>query len=521
VKDSEKPSESRFPLTKNSPSSEAQNATPTQTVRMQPRTSARARTAWTYTKLAFGTLFCLAFMAAGAIFGNFYYRSNAFRQIVRELGVHPLVVIRSLGDPLAPFQPNLQFTPDKQHSITVLFLGCDVDYENTRPLPIKSSNGRSDAIFIARINFDNQTIQGMSIPRDTAVRIPGHGFHKINAAHSFGGSELSQETIKEAFGISTDYYVAANFYGFQKIVDALGGVDLSVEKKLDYDDNWGNLHVHLKPGYQHLNGYHAMGYVRMRHSDDDLMRAERQHKFLEAIRDKVKSPGNFMKLPDVLNAVTDSIDTNLSIPQLLTISNFARLLPKEKITIATLPVVEGPSYCYAKVGPDAQLISKLFFDSDLPVVSINVPGSGVMVGDNYTPRHRRRRRSSVSADTTIPRNEDGQPMLDSDDEGPMMDGQPVPDSGPGSTTPLPQSSDGGSNPSSGADHSGSTDSGKSGTDRSGGGSDTGKTGGDSGKSSGTTGGATPTPDTGSGSGSGSSGSDTTGKTDSGTGSAGK
>src|SRR5205807_9350050 len=124
---------------------------------------------------------------------------------------------------------------------------------------------------------------------------------KINAAHNFGGPELTNETIQQAFGVSADAWVVLNFEGFQQIVDAIGGIDVDVSKKLDYDDNWGNLHIHLKPGYQHLNGYQAMGFVRMRHSDSDEMRSKRQHEFMEAMRSKVKAPGTWMSLPEMFN----------------------------------------------------------------------------------------------------------------------------------------------------------------------------------------------------------------------------
>src|SRR5436189_278002 len=101
----------------------------------------------------------------------------------------------------------------------------------------------------------------------------------------------------------------------------LAGIDVNVSKKLDYDDNWGNLHIHLKPGYQHMDGYRAMGFVRMRHSDSDEMRSKRQHEFLEAMRAKIKTPGTFLRLPDVLNKMQDNLKYNLTSDQLFAIAN--------------------------------------------------------------------------------------------------------------------------------------------------------------------------------------------------------
>ncbi len=477
MKDSEKPSESGFPLTRNTPQAEPTPTTPSPQARS--RSAARPRTAWTYTKFALGTLFCMVFMAAGAVLGNFYWRSATIRQMVATIMTTPSALIHHPFDPLGAFQPDEQFDPAQQHTVTVLVLGCDADYEPGRPVPVKGANGRSDAILIARINYDNKTIQAMSIPRDTAVRIPGHGIQKINAANAIGGPELAQQVIKDTFGISTDYYLTVDFQGFQKIVDAIGGVDLTVDKQLDYDDNWGNLHVHLKPGYQHLNGYHAMGFVRMRHSDDDLHRAERQHVFIEALRKKVTNRDNFMKLPDVLNALMDSIKTKLTVPQLMTIGNFARQLKREQITIATLPVIEGPSYCYALPDKDSAVISKLFFDSELPVVSVSVPERGLLIGDSRRIRRRRRHGISTTVESRIPREETDQPLAtDPNADGPMLDGQPTPDNSGNdanndTSTTAPKDN---GNSSSGT--SGSSDSGKS----SGGDSGAGASGNDSGTS---------------------------------------
>jgi len=481
VKDSDRPSATDFPLTNNSSKWEAQQAQAQPQTNQPRKTPARPHTAWTYTKRALAALVCMAAMAAGTVLGNFYWNSSLFRRIVHNTS---LIKFITTGDPMeammASYTPEQQFPPDKQHIITLAILGCDRDYEDARPVPIKGKNTRSDTIIVARIDFDSRTIRAMSIPRDTAVIVPGHGYHKINAAHAFGGPELTQQTIKNAFGIDTDYYVTLDFDGFQKVVNAVGGVDINVEKQLDYDDNWGNLHVHLKPGLQHLNGYQAMGYVRMRHSDNDLMRAERQHAFLEALRERIKDKKNFFNLPKVLNALSDSIKSNLNQDQLLTLANWARQLPKENLNIATLPVIEGPSFCYVKATQSADLIGRLFFDGNPQAVTINVPGRSLIArGDDWTDtgwasprrnrRHRRHRWSHLPA--SVPRDDDGAPLEDTTGESaPMGDtGSTESDSG------AAREQD--SSPGMGRDSGDSGRSERSST------SDTGKSGGDSGTSS--------------------------------------
>jgi LCP family protein required for cell wall assembly len=313
-------------------------------------------------------------MMGGAVFGNFYWRSPSLRNIISTwLPSMPAAIINR--DLTVAWTPERQFT-DKPHVINVLIMGCDADYEehNWRPVVIKGAQTRSDAILMAQVDFDRRTIHALTIPRDTAVRIPGRrGIHKINAAHMFGGPALAKETIRSVFGIDTDYYLTLDFDGFKKVVDAIGGVDLTIRRNMDYDDNWGNLHIHLRPGYQHLTGNQAMGYVRYRHGDNDLMRSTRQHEFLESVRDRVKNPTTLMKLPDVLNAIADSIKSDMSQDQLLTLINFARQLPKENIEVATLPSIEGPSFVYVKVAESAEVIRKMFFDNNLLAVNINAP----------------------------------------------------------------------------------------------------------------------------------------------------
>ncbi|KAG8526638.1 uncharacterized protein KY384_008067 [Bacidia gigantensis] len=289
-------------------------------------------------------------------------------------------------DPLASFTPELQFA-DKPHTINVMFLGCDSDWDPT-----------------------SRTIHALSVPRDTAVHIPQRGYNKINAAHALGGPELTKETVKSVFGIDVDYYMTLNFDGFMKVVDALGGVDINVQKKLDYDDNWGNLHVHLKPGFQHMNGYHAMGYVRIRHSDDDIQRTARQQDFLEALRSRIKSPANLLRLPNALNAVTDSVKTDMTQEQMITVANFARLLDRKNVEVGTLPVTEGPSYVYIKRMEDAAIIRKFFYDDDrFAEVAVNAPGEDIVARLSRKAKHKRHGKHAITVDG--PQDDDGQPLL--------------------------------------------------------------------------------------------------------------
>jgi LCP family protein required for cell wall assembly len=361
--------------------------------------------AWTILSLMF---ICL--MIFGAVSRHFLQNAT-IRDIVWGIMSHPKAVFTPTGlDWTGYYNLNDHFPPDKRKAITVLVLGSDHDTTGRRdpghtavPVDVPNTPGRSDAIMIARFEFDGDAISAvnvLSIPRDTRVRVPGHGVHKINAAHAYGGPELSCATIRDVFGIDPDYYIDLNFEGFQQVVDAVGGVDINVHQQLDYDDNWGKLHVHLRPGPQHLDGYKAMGYVRIRHTDNDLMRAQRQHEFLEALRTRIVSRDTFLKLPAVVGSITNNLHSSLSMDQMLTLANLVRKAPKDAICLDTLPVIEGKTFVYIDRRKSAPVLGKMFFkDKRIADLNIKTPDT-----ETVPVRHRRHRsRDNGAGSDTRPR----------------------------------------------------------------------------------------------------------------------
>ena len=372
-------------------------------------------------------------MALGAVFGHFYWSSDTLRGMIGRNGFEMFKGAMT-GDPLAVYSHDRQF-PNRQH-INVLVLGVDYDYDNRAQI-VKTAYGRSDSILVARIDFFNKRIDALTIPRDTAVRIPGRRYiSKINAAHAIGGPELAVQTISEEFQIPIDAYVVVNFDGFKKIVDAIGGIDLNVEKRLKYDDNWGRLHVNLHPGYQHLNGEEAMGYVRIRKLDNDFNRSKRQHAFLEAVRTKLKSPGTFMRLPKVVDSLNDMLKKGfITEDQMFALANFARGLPKDSIAIETLPSHEGPSYVTCDDDKAAELIKKMFYPYEYTEVTLDTPDPNYVRASAREARtYRRTRRSRRSAEretSTAPET----PSTGSDSDLSVDDSSASESSAPASDTP--------------------------------------------------------------------------------------
>ena len=261
-----------------------------------------------------------------------------------------------------------RLTPEKafpgRASVNVLLLGRDLDRD--RHGNIVKTNARTDTIIMAHYDFGQHTISMLSIPRDTRVRIPGHGRHKINAAHAYGGPELACQTVENFLQVHPDDYVVVDFDGFEKAVDELGGLDLTVDKVLNYDDNWGNLHIHLKPGPQHVNGDQAIGFVRYRKSkdgigDSDMERIARQQEFLRAVKSKLMRPTTFVRLPQVLSAVEPHVNSSLTRTQMLALARFAKDVPAENMRAETLPSVEGPVFVKADTDKTRTLVQEMFY----------------------------------------------------------------------------------------------------------------------------------------------------------------
>lgn len=180
--------------------------------------------------------------------------------------------------------------------------------------------GRSDTLMVATIDPKKKKAAILSIPRDTRVKIQGHGFDKINAAYAYGGHKLTQSTVENLLGVEMEHYVLINVNAFTKIIDAIGGVDINVEKRMYYEDPWddnGGLLIDLYPGRQHMDGETAITYVRYRDEEGDIGRIARQQKFMQAVMDKLTSLAIITKVPAIISEVVDSIDTDLSVKQMI------------------------------------------------------------------------------------------------------------------------------------------------------------------------------------------------------------
>lgn len=234
--------------------------------------------------------------------------------------------------------------------------------------------GRSDTLMVATLDPKKDQAALMSIPRDTRVKIKGHGWDKINAAYAYGsakggseaGEKLAQRTVEDFLGVNMDHYVVVNIQAFQKIIDAIGGIDIDVEKRMYYEDPWdddGGLIIDLQPGMQHMDGKTAVTYVRYRDEEGDIGRIKRQQKFMKACMDKVTSPAIIPKLPSVIKEVMSSVKTDLSFRQMLEFAGTLKEAQKNGLKTEMVPgkplYIDGVSYWI----PDLQKLRTTLADT--------------------------------------------------------------------------------------------------------------------------------------------------------------
>lgn len=217
--------------------------------------------------------------------------------------------------------------PDSR--VNILLLGLDF---------LKEDQQRSDAMIIASIGYDG--VKLTSVMRDTMVDIPGYGRHKLNSAYSYGGPDLVMRVINETFQLNITNYIALDLCTLIDVIDAVGGVTISIEENELYYLNryaWVTyrqaskieptkyLHYQdsqpvTEPGKLHLNGLFATGYTRIRYTDSDYMRTARQREVFQAIftsmRSRLLRPDMYLALLDVAR---NSIRTNMNLVELISL----------------------------------------------------------------------------------------------------------------------------------------------------------------------------------------------------------
>jgi len=237
-------------------------------------------------------------------------------------------------------------------NLLVLVEGLDYDYNEKDEE--YSSDSRSDVIWAVNLDFPNKRIYQLSVPRDMVATLPNGTQTKINAAQSDGGVKEAKSVIAGWLGIpGFDRYVILRIDATQAFIGALGGVDVDVKssdclryktgcsnERLDYDDTWGHLHIHLKEGLQHLNGPQAVGYMRFREDwCSDPCRIMRQQQVLRALTDRLKSDrvNTFLHMGDLLAVFHKYVETDFSNSELISLASYYQGIASSAIVSAQVP----------------------------------------------------------------------------------------------------------------------------------------------------------------------------------------
>lgn len=242
-----------------------------------------------------------------------------------------------------------------------------------------SESARTDTMIICSINQSTREVKLTSIMRDTAVKYDDLGEHngtyRINAANYFGGPEFAMKTVNECFGMNIQYYAMVNFFGFQKIAEALGGIDVDIsEAEMNEINNklYEQYKIAKKIGEAaptvendlmttygpntHLNGHQTLAYARVRSIDSDFSRAERQRKVLSQLAGKLKEKS----LPELMAlgaSMINQVSTNMDFDTIMSIA--VKVLEGDLKSIDTFRVPVNDTYTLEVRNEEA-----MFYDVD-------------------------------------------------------------------------------------------------------------------------------------------------------------
>jgi len=233
--------------------------------------------------------------------------------------------------------------------MTILAVGTDARSDTY-------TYGLADVIRVVRVDFANRKVSILEFPRDLWVQIPeiadninGQDHEKLNQAYLYGnpgfgywndpsaGPGLLAHTLQLNFGVTPDHYIAVNMRTFEKIVNAVGGIDIYLPMAVDgrtADDTRSSLY--FKAGNHHLNGTQALQMARIR-LDGVFERADTQNRVLCALRDKLTSPSVVTDIPDIINSFTDNVQTDMTPSQLGQLACLGTQIDPSLILFASFP----------------------------------------------------------------------------------------------------------------------------------------------------------------------------------------
>ncbi|NUR62728.1 MAG: LCP family protein [Catenulispora sp.] len=244
-------------------------------------------------------------------------------------------------------------SPTGDHAaMNVLLIGSDSRDGDNGQYGDKNSGARSDTTMLLHVAADRKSATVASIPRDTMVQLPSCTMPNgtasapqlamFNSAYSIGGAACTVKTVETISGLTMDHVLVVDFTGFKNLVDAMGGVPVTLDKAVNDPDS----HLNLPAGTTVVDGEQALAFVRARHNlgdGSDIGRMSRQQQFLNSALDALNTNGTLddpKKLYKVLDAATKALTTDPALGSLNALADFAsdvRQVPRQNITYLTVP----------------------------------------------------------------------------------------------------------------------------------------------------------------------------------------
>lgn len=223
-------------------------------------------------------------------------------------------------------------------NVSVLIMGVDSNEHRNN-----AESARTDALMLATFNKEEESVNLVSIPRDSLVYIPKVGYEdKINHAHAYGGPDATVKTVENLLNIPVDYWVKLNFHAFVDVVNALDGIKADVPYEFTESNSMDEKGaIHLYPGEQTLNGEEALALARTRKLDSDIERGKRQQEIIKSVINKSISVNSVLSYDDMIEAVGNNMKTNMTFDDMKTFISYGTNAGSLDINTMTL---EGYDY---------------------------------------------------------------------------------------------------------------------------------------------------------------------------------
>jgi len=255
------------------------------------------------------------------------------------------------------FQERGEGLPSPGERVNILILGLDY----------VEGKSRSDTILFASLKEKDVVL--ISVPRDLRLKFPDGKLHKANAAYSIGGARLARKVVANFLDIRIPFYVVIDYKGFESLIEILGGVDITIEKPLKYEDKAQGLKIDLPAGPQHLSGKQALDYVRYRDEQGDYGRIRRQQNLLKALLEKGLQFESLAKLKEMIKAGARLLNTNLALVDMYTLMERLQGLQASQVVMASIPgesvIIDKVSYLEPDLVRTKALIDELILGKEV------------------------------------------------------------------------------------------------------------------------------------------------------------